>query len=47
MEQIYPLEKIDDLMEENFDPGRIRAYSLLNEVYGSSREQIEKKSHKM
>ncbi|WP_283591358.1 M15 family metallopeptidase [Clostridium butanoliproducens] len=42
MEQIYPLEKIDDLMEENFDPGRIRAYSLLNEVYGSSREQIEK-----
>lgn len=42
MEQVYPLEKIDDLMEENFDPGRIRVYSLLNEVYGSSREQIEK-----
>lgn len=42
MEQVYPLEKTEDLMEENFDPGRVRSYLLLNEVYGSSREQIEK-----
>ncbi|SKA78902.1 D-alanyl-D-alanine carboxypeptidase [Clostridium sp. USBA 49] len=41
LEQIYPLCPIDDVMEKNFDPGRIRVYSLLNEVYGSSKKAIE------
>jgi len=41
MEQIYPLSPITELMPEDFDPGRRRVYSLLKEVYGSSREQIE------
>ncbi len=41
MEQGYPLETITKLMDENFDPGRLRVYSLLNEVYGWSKEQIE------
>lgn len=42
MEQIYPLESINSLMEENYDPGRIRVYSLLKEVYGGYKGEIEK-----
>lgn len=42
MEQKYPLETVNKLMEKDFDPGRIRVYSLLKEVYGSSKENIEK-----
>jgi hypothetical protein len=42
MEQIYPLEHISDILPENYDPGRRRVYALLNEVYGSSRQQIQK-----
>ena len=42
MEQIYPLGVVTSLMEKDFDPGRIRVYSLLNEVYGGSRAVIEK-----
>lgn len=41
LEQNYPLGKIDKLMEENFDPGRIRVYSILKEVYGSNKKNIE------
>ncbi|MFZ5987970.1 MAG: M15 family metallopeptidase [Bacillota bacterium] len=40
LEPLYPLWDIDTLMEENYDPGRIRVYSLLKEVYGGSRQQI-------
>lgn len=29
-------------MDKNYDPGRYRSYDLLKEVYGSSRQQIEK-----
>lgn len=42
LEQNYPLEKNETLMDKNFDPGRIRHYDLLNEVYGSSKREIEK-----
>jgi len=42
MELLYPLSDISELMEENYDPGRIRSYALLKEVYGASRQQIEK-----
>ncbi len=42
MEQIYPLENIDSIMEENYDPGRMRVYSLLKEVYGCYKGEIEK-----
>ncbi|MFA6941076.1 MAG: M15 family metallopeptidase [Clostridiaceae bacterium] len=42
LEQIYPLNSVNDLMEKNFDPGRFRNYELLTEVYGSSRKQVEK-----
>lgn len=42
LEQDYPLEKNNDLMDKNFDPGRARHYELLNEVYGSSKISIEK-----
>jgi hypothetical protein len=42
MEQIYPITSIEMLMDKNNDPGRARVYSLLNEVYGGSRQQIEK-----
>lgn len=41
MEQIYPLTQVTKLLEKNFDPGRFRSYSLLSEVYGSSKRQVE------
>ena len=43
LEQVYPLFNNGKLMEENFDPGRIRVYSLFKEVYGDSKKQVEKK----
>lgn len=42
LEQPYPLTTDCKLMEKDFDPGRVRMYSLLKEVYGSNRQQIEK-----
>lgn len=41
MEQIYPLNDIKYLMPSGSDPGRIRVYPLLNEVYGNSKEKVE------
>lgn len=40
LHQIYPLCDIDGLMEEDYDPGRIRHYKFLNEVYGNSEQQV-------
>lgn len=40
MEQVYPIHDIKGLMDEDFDPGRIRVYPLLKEVYGHSKEAI-------
>ena len=42
MEQVYPLSDISTIMEANFDPGRIRVYDFLHEVYGSTQGEIEK-----
>lgn len=42
MEQVYPAEPVKMLMDKNYDPGRGRVYSLLNEVYGASQSQVEK-----
>lgn len=42
LEQYYPLDKNDVIMDKSIDPGRGRNYELLNEVYGSSRNAIEK-----
>lgn len=42
LSQIYPLEMINSVMDKNFDPGRARNYELLNEVYGNSKDTIEK-----
>lgn len=42
LEEPYPLNMIDHLMEVNKDPGRFRCYALLNEVYGSNQGQISK-----
>jgi hypothetical protein len=41
LEQIYPLNDINDIMPRDFDPGRVRVYALLNEVYGGSQRAIE------
>lgn len=41
MEQIYPLEDVEDLPDINYDPGRIRLYPLLKEVYGNSNSQVQ------
>lgn len=42
MEQYYPLTKNNVVMDKDFDPGRARNYDILNEVYGSSKNSIEK-----
>ena len=42
MEQLYPLTKTNEIMPKDFNPGRIRHYGLLNEVYGDSKNAIEK-----
>lgn len=41
LEQIYPISDINNLMEENFDPGRFRVYGLLKDVYGKSKGEIQ------
>lgn len=41
MEPLYPLGKVEHLMDKDFDPGRIRVYSLLKEVYGESKSQVQ------
>lgn len=41
MEQLYPLSFPKGLMEKNFDPGRLRNYELLKEVYGSTKSSVE------
>ncbi|ACA56945.1 conserved hypothetical protein [Clostridium botulinum A3 str. Loch Maree] len=42
MEQIYPLDTTGKLMDKDFDPGRFRVYSLLEDVYGNNSSTIEK-----
>jgi hypothetical protein len=42
LEQVYPLTTTGLLMEKDYDPGRVRMYGLLKEVYGSNQQQIEK-----
>lgn len=41
MEQEYPLADIKKLMEKDFNPGRIRQYTLLKDVYGGSKAQVQ------
>ncbi|WP_432662175.1 M15 family metallopeptidase [Wukongibacter baidiensis] len=41
MEQVYPLSNVTKLMDKEFDPGRIRVYTLLKEVYGGSNQQVQ------
>ncbi|OPJ55397.1 M15 family metallopeptidase [Alkalithermobacter paradoxus] len=41
MEEIYPLSDIKQLLPQNVNPGRIRVYPLLKEVYGASKAEIE------
>lgn len=42
LEQYYPLTQNTLLMDKNFNPGRCRNYDLLEEVYGNSKQKIEK-----
>ena len=41
LEQIYPLLPVKSIMKLDFDPGRVRCYGLLTEVYGPSKSAIE------
>lgn len=41
MEQIYTLESINAVMNRDYDPGRIRHYGILNDVYGKTQKEIE------
>jgi hypothetical protein len=43
MEQIYPLNSITQIMDENYDPGRFRVNTLLKEVYGGTKDRVEAK----
>ena len=47
LDQIYPLSAVKSIMESNFDPGRFRSYSLLSEVYGTSKNAVESKLAKV
>lgn len=40
MEQIYPLADIKEVLPNHFNPGCVRHYALLKEVYGSGKSQI-------
>jgi hypothetical protein len=42
LEQAYPIKDISEIMPKDFDPGRVRVYSLLREVYGGSEGDIRK-----
>ena len=42
LEEPYPLEDISEVLNGNRDPGRIRVYSLLDEVYGHAESEIRK-----
>lgn len=37
----YPLQRINKLMDEDYDPGRRRIYPLLKEAYGGSKEKVQ------
>lgn len=41
MEQEYPLTDIKNLMEKDFNPGRVRHYTLLKDVYGGAKVQVQ------
>ncbi|HBC95582.1 MAG TPA: glycoside hydrolase, partial [Clostridium sp.] len=41
LEQHYPKEPIDKIMDKDMDPGRLRVYSLLKEVYGLNKSTVE------
>ena len=41
LEQVYPLNDIKKLPEQDCDPGRARVYALLKEVYGSSKGKVQ------
>lgn len=42
MEQVYILGPIKSIQPKNINPGRVRSYPLMSEVYGRSEGQIQK-----
>lgn len=42
LEQAYPLTTTGKLMEIDYDPGRVRMYGLLKDVYGRNQQQVQK-----
>lgn len=42
LEDLYPLESINEVREEGRDPGRFRVYSFLSSVYGEGEGQVRK-----
>ncbi len=41
LEDIYPLDSIESVVEDGKNPGRIRVYTLLNEVYGYGEVNVQ------
>ena len=43
LETIYPLSEVHTLMDTDVDPGRIRAYTFFDAIYGNSKDAISGK----
>ncbi len=41
LEQLYPLSDITEILPANYNPGCVRIYPLLKEVYGTNKKQIQ------
>ena len=41
LEMRYPLEDLSVLLEDDFDPGRVRPYTLFDDVYGKDEESVK------
>lgn len=41
LEHLYKFGPVEGLMPEDYNPGRVRLYPLLNEIYGSNQYEIE------
>ncbi|OPJ62401.1 M15 family metallopeptidase [Clostridium oryzae] len=42
LKQLYPLQPVTKLSEQDFDPGRMRPYAFLSEIYGRNRSELSK-----
>lgn len=41
LEQLYPLSEVTEVLPNNFNPGCVRIYPLLKDVYGANKSQVQ------